>query len=184
MKQKIKNTLFLIFVSLMVVYIGINAFVPEKSIRIFGFRPFLVLTTSMEPDINKGDMIIVTKPKEDKLNVGTAITFYAFIPELNTYSYVTHYIGKIETNSDGQTIYKTHGATSIPGVYDDWTDEFGNHHDIIYNDVVGIYLFKIPYVGSLVNMIKDPIFDVLLIANSIIIYYLYRLIKKTPIKQK
>ena len=63
----------------------------------------------MEPEIMVHDMILITNVDEVELQKGDIITFQAYIPELDDYSYVTHYLADIEDNGN-EVIYKTQGA--------------------------------------------------------------------------
>ena len=164
---------------LLILYIIITLFVPKLSMTIFGFRSFIVVSSSMEPDIHVNDMIFVRRPKEDNLEERDVITFLVYIPEVQEESYVTHYIGEITTDEFGTTIYKTQGATKAPGDYDDWTDSEGNPVDITFDDIEGEYLFRIPYIGYVVTMLQDPIFVALLLVNGTIIYFLVKTIKQS-----
>lgn len=177
MKTIIKKIIGYGFPLLLVAYILVTIITPAKTIDIFGFRTFVVISTSMEPDINKYDMIIIKKADEENLRARDIITFETYIPEVGGISYVTHYIGEITTDDNGITIYKTQGATKAPGDYDDWKDRSGNHINITFDNIQGKYVFRIPYIGFVVEMLHDPIFDVLLIANGTIIYLLIRVIK-------
>lgn len=168
-----------VLLGLLIFYIGITLIAPDKTIKILGFRTFIVVSSSMEPDIHVNDMIFIKRPKEDALDVRDAITFLVYIPELNDKSYVTHYIGEITEDENGTTIYKTQGATKLPGDYDDWTDSEGNPIDIMFDDIEGQYMFKIPYIGYIITMLRDPIFVGLLAVNGVIIYFIIKLFKST-----
>lgn len=165
------------FSAILILYVLIMIFIPERSMDVFGFRTFVVVSTSMEPDINKYDMIVIKKANEDTLEVRDAITFFVYIPEVSQKSYVTHYIGAIETDGSGEIIYKTQGASKAPGDYDDWTDGSGNPVDISMDDIEGEYVFRIPWIGYLMIVFRDPIFVILLVLNGTIIYGVYRYIR-------
>lgn len=175
--KHIKNVALYIIYSLLIVYIVIALFFPSKTTDIFGVRMLVVVSTSMEPEIDIYDMIIIRKVKQDELEEGDIITFEAYIPEINETSYVTHYLKEIRTNTLGQTIYETQGLKPVSDTYDEWTDSNGNPVDITYNDIEGLYLFKIPYIGRFVYWLRDPIFIVLLIVNGMIFYFLFKQIK-------
>lgn len=177
MKKMIVNVLSYLLIFLLLAYLVVTFFIPEQSMKIFGFRTFVVVSTSMEPDINKNDMIVITNTSEEKLQERDAITFSVYIPEVQGYSYVTHYIGEITDDGSGTTIYKTQGATKAEGDYDEWTDENGDPIDITIDDIEGEYLFRIPYIGFLINGLTDPIFVGLLVANGVIIYFIIKLLK-------
>lgn len=176
MKNKIKTISTYLVLVLLIIYISVSIFIPSKSIDLFGFRTFIIVSSSMEPDISVHDMIVVTKASEDELEVGDVITFKAYIIELQDYSYVTHYIGDIQ-DDNGQTIYKTQGAGKEEDDFDNWKDHTGQDVNITYSDIEGQYQFTLPLLGQLVYRLQDPIFVGLLIVNGLVIYYAFKTIK-------
>ncbi len=180
--KKIKNILFAALVIFLGSYILTKIFIPEKTIDIIGFNSYVIISSSMEPDIMVNDMIIIRKVKEEDLAVRDAITFNVYLPELGEVAKVTHYIGDIE--DDGTTlVYKTQGAAKAIGDYDEWEDEFNNPKEITYSDIEGRVVFVIPYAGYVVNILTDPLGLLLIGLNITIIYLLVKTIKK-PIEKK
>ena len=178
-----KNGLFLIFAIILITYILLELFAPSKTTDILRYNSYVVVTTSMEPDIMVNDMIIIHKVKEEDLKVRDAITFNVYIPELGYESEVTHYIGEIQT-VDGNLIFKTQGATKDAGDYDIWKNESNEVIEITYEDIEGRVILTIPYLGHAVNIVKDPILVGSVIINIIIIYALVKLIRKPKQEEK
>ena len=176
--KKMFNIFFYIITSIMVLYILVDVFMPKQTMSIFRLKSYIVVTDSMEPDINVGDLIIVRKASQASLKAGDAITFYVYLPELRKKDYVTHYIADIQTNDQGRIIYKTQGAEKEPDDFDRWTDQDRNPIDITYQDIVGKVWIVIPYIGIIVNVLRDPIMLSLIIVNIIIIYFLVKTLKK------
>ena len=173
----IKNGLFFLLAIVLTTYILLEVFAPDKTIDVLRYKSYVVVTTSMEPDIMVNDMIIVHKVKEEDLRVRDAITFDVYIPELGYNSKVTHYIGDIE-EIDGETIiYKTQGATKDPGDYDVWKNADNEVVEISYDDIDGRVVLVIPYLGYAVSILRNPIGLLLLIANIGIVYLLVKVIK-------
>jgi len=179
MKKNLKPLIGYTIIGILILYIAITLIAPSKTINIFGFRTFIVVSPSMEPDINVYDMIFIKQPNEEKLEPRDIITFLVYIPEVGEKSYVTHYIGEVTEDTFGNTIYKTQGATKLPGDYDSWTDENGDPVEITFDDIEGTYMFRIPYLGFLINMLRDPIFVGLLVVNGTIIYFIVKLVKSS-----
>ncbi len=185
-KHKIINITFYIFVFLMLFYIIVNSFFPEQSINLMGFKSYVVVSDSMEPDIMINDLVIVTKVKEENLKVGDAISFYTYLPtnqrdEFNQIIYlksvVTHYLAAIEITDEG-IIYKTHRAGVPVDSYDDWNDIHGDPTDITYNDIIGGVRFVIPNVGVVLRVFTNPIMVLLVVANIGIIVAVIKVTKK------
>lgn len=85
---------------------------PDKTI--FGYRIYIVLSNSMEPEIPEGSMVLVRQTDPASLQVGDDITFHT---EDDTHQVVTHRIVQILQDYDGtgQPGFVTQGvARSTP----------------------------------------------------------------------
>ena len=177
MKKALKITrqvLFYVVVLFSISYVAVEAISPSKTMEIFGFKSFIVVTQSMEPDINRGDWIMVIRSKPERLEIGEAITFYTYLRAIDSYDYVTHYLVDIELNQDNETIYITQGVNQP---IDRWTDEDGEPKDILYEDITGRVFFVVPFLGNIIFALRNPMMLGLLILNGIIIYVLVKLLK-------
>ena len=176
-RKYLRNGIFFLFVFVLIAYISLEVLAPNKTIDIFRFKSYVVVSSSMEPDIMVNDLIIIRKVKEEDLNVRDAITFDAFIPELGYESKVTHYIGEIQSIG-GNTIYKTQGATNSSGDFDTWENENGDTVEITFDDIEGRVILVVPYFGHVINILRDPISILLISANILIVYLIIKTIKK------
>lgn len=174
MKTETKKTLktvgtiaFFIFSGLLVLYILLELFIPDMTIKVFQFKPYVVLTESMEPVIDVDDMVIVLNPNLDKLEVGDIITFKADIDYNGTKETVTHYIHTITENNDGDRIFRTnrYGSTTP----DTWI--------LRDSDIIGVYGFRIRQLGVVVNFIKSPFGIAAVSVNLIVIGAIVYLVK-------
>ena len=77
--------------------------VPE----IGGIFPLIVLTDSMYPEIQSGDLIVCHTVDAEEVEVGDVIAFYD--PEGDGSSIVTHRVVEITTDKDGTPAWKTKG---------------------------------------------------------------------------
>lgn len=185
-KSRIANIIFYVIVSILAFYIVINSFFPEQSIRFLGFKSYVVVSDSMEPDIMINDMVVVTKVKQDDLKVGDVISFYTYLPtnQFDTYgnriylkSVVTHYLAAI-IDDNGTITYKTHRAGVASDAYDDWNDANGNPTDITYSDIIGVVRFVVPDVGVVLRVFSNPIMVILIVANIAIIVTVVKVVRK------
>ncbi|MBQ6130504.1 signal peptidase I [Candidatus Saccharibacteria bacterium] len=113
------------------------------SLRILGFELFTVMSGSMAPTFQVGDLVY-TKPKEE-YNVGETITFLA-----DAKTVVTHRVIEVidETDETGRTLrfYRTQG---------DANDEADGN--LVYSgNVIGEARLRIPYLGFLAQFIQQP----------------------------
>ncbi|MDT8336231.1 MAG: S26 family signal peptidase [Candidatus Izemoplasmatales bacterium] len=157
-----------------------NVIAPEKTVEVYGFKTFVIISPSMEPTINVNDAVMVRKIDQDKLNVGDIITFEVYLSDLGASSFVALYLGAKE-EVDGELIFKTHAEGTLE--FDEWKDKFDNPVKITKDFIIGKVAFKIPKAGYLINFLSDPIILLLLGLNiGIIVYIVYYI--KTSKKNK
>lgn len=109
-------------------------------------KPMTVLTGSMSPSINPGDIIIDKKIDAKAIKEGDIITFRASSNVL-----ITHRIVEV-ISKDGEISFKTKGDAN-------------NSEDeklVDEEQVVGGYIFKIPYAGY-ISKLTGNIFGFILI---------------------
>jgi len=176
--SNIKTVLFYILSGLLVLYILFELFLPNMTVKVFQFKPYNVITESMTPILNVDDMIVVRSPNVDDLKVGDIITFKADINYDQEKEIVTHYVHSID-ELNGKRIFKTarhNEATNEPSIFPDtW---------VLYDDdVLGVYWFKIPKLGMLVNFFRSP-FGIATVAVNLIIIGIIVYLIKTDKKEK
>jgi len=171
----IKTIAFFVVGGLLLSYILISAFLPTQAINIFRFRPYVVLTESMEPVINAGDIVVVTKADLDELKVDDIITFMADINGDGVKEPVTHYIADVYFNAQDVRIFRT--KPIYENVVDNWF--------LQDQDILGQYWFRIPVLGLIVQFAQSP-FGIAAISVNIIvigsIIYLVKTGKKVKIE--
>jgi signal peptidase len=104
-----------------------------------GYNLYLVRSESMVPTINMGDLIVTGPPAgpiSGDVEQGKIIT-YGYSNDL-----VTHRVYSL----NGDTLVTKGDAVEDP---DPWT--------VAMTDVVGVYMFKIPYVGFALNFIHTKL---------------------------
>jgi len=112
----------------------------EQVPSVFGFKPFIVLSGSMESDIHKGDLIITKETDPTKLKVNDIIAFRDAEKTVTT-----HRIIEIVTN-DGKDYFITKGDNNS-------TQDLNL---VALEDVEGIYVTRIPGIGSMMNSLSKP----------------------------
>ena len=70
----VRTVLFFLVSGLLVLYILFELFIPDMTIKVFQFKPFVVITNSMEPKIDVDDLIFVVNVDPDNLKEGDIIT--------------------------------------------------------------------------------------------------------------
>lgn len=114
---------------------------PDKIPSILGYKPFIVLSGSMETEIYKGDLAIIKTVNKEKLKENDIIAFRD-----NTNHVVTHRIVEI-INKDGSKEFITKGDNNNK-----------NDSDTVkLENIEGKYMFKISKLGNLFLILQKPI---------------------------
>lgn len=145
--QKISNWLFILAVAILVPILLVNLSImfqantdKDKIPSVFGYKPFIVLSGSMETDIRVGDLIITREVDPTTLKIGDIIAFRD--PE-NTVT--THrIIEMVDCYSD--TCFITKGDNNSSQ----------DQQLVELDDVEGIYIARIPGVGNMLKSLSEP----------------------------
>lgn len=161
-KEKSKIITNIIFYSLIIfILVGSTVFSlsQNKNKSIFGYRFYNVLTSSMEPAINRGDLVLTKITDSKSIAVGDIITFY---PSVNPDAYLTHrVIEKTENYNDSGLIgFKTKGDNN----------ESADNMVISEKKVVGVVEIVIPYLGFIISYIRQNIVIIIAIILLIVIW--------------
>ena len=123
-----------------------------KDATVFGFKPYVVTSDSMQDTFRVGDIVISRQTDVSKLQVGDVITFKSIDPA--AYGIViTHKISGI-TTYNGEPAFETYGTTT------------GNpdEYPVPFDRVLGKYLFRIPKGGYFAQFMRTPQGYLLLVA--------------------
>lgn len=160
-----------VVVTVLLIYIVIQIISPELTVKVFGFKPYVVITESMEPEINVRDMVIVRQFDLDEAEVGDIITFKADIDYNGSKEVVTHYIYAINTNAETTTIQTTrYWEDQSLATPDTWL--------LRADDVLGTYWFDIPKIGYVTDFLKSPFGIAAMLVNATVIGGVIYLVKK------
>ncbi len=148
--------IILTFIIIFLLFFIIRATVFKKY-DIFGYRFYIIMSGSMEPDIKTGDMIITKE--SDNYKIGDVIAF-------KDANFVTaHRIVEISTE-DGEKVFKTKGDNN------NTTDR----NLVKSQQIKGKIVNKIPKVGKAVLYLKTHWIILVLLIGIIIIIYLVRIL--------
>lgn len=160
--QKIKKAisiiaiLILLPILLMSIVILVDSYThPDEVPSFFGWKPFIVLSGSMETQISAGDIVVVKEIDTNELKKGDIIAFK------DGNIVITHRIDEV-TEIDGKTQYITKGDNN-------------NTQDIGYvlpEQVEGVFKFKIARLGNIAMFIQTPLGMIVCLSISIIIIIL------------
>lgn len=126
----------------------------DKVPSVFGYKPFMVLSGSMESDIHKGDLILTKETDPTKLKINDIIAFRDAEKTITT-----HRIIDIVEN-DGQTYFITKGDNNT-------TQDLNL---VSLEDVEGIYVGRIPGIGSMMDSLSKPTTIMILVVGITAIF--------------
>lgn len=126
-----------------------------------GFTPLTVQSDSMAPTFDENDLIFIQQCDPSSLQVGDIVTFHAIID--NQYALNTHRIIAIN-EVNGLNSYTTKGDNN----------ELADQHVIADGDIVGKYVFKIPYLGKVIDFLLSTWGFLIVIVVPMLLFFIYQ----------
>ena len=114
---------------------------PDKVPNVGGIFPMIVLTDSMFPEIESGDLIICQTEEPENIKVGDVISF--FDPAGNGTSVVTHKVIEV-LNENGKISWRTRGIAN----------NADDSLPVPADKLVGVYRSRIPGLGNVVMFMQ------------------------------
>ena len=128
-------------------------------VRLFGLKPYTVISGSMEPEYPVGSLIYVKKAKPAELKVNDPITYV-----MDSGTVVTHRIIEILPDEDDPTVirYRTKGDAN----------EDADGTPVHMNNVLGKPVFKIPLIGYVAYFVQNPPGSIIAVSALVLIILL------------
>lgn len=159
--QKVSNWILMIVCMVLVPVLIMNISImiqantnKDEVPSVFGYKPFIVLSGSMETEIKKGDLIIVEVTDPATLKVDDVIAFRDAQETVTT-----HRIIEI-VEKDGETYFITKGDNN----------DSQDQNLVEFDDVEGIYVTRIPGVGNMLNSLAQPTTIVIVVLGVTVIF--------------
>jgi signal peptidase len=118
--KTIFNIVVTIFVVMFLLVVCLQRF-SNNQITFLGYRMFSVASSSMAPDYQIGDVLIVKITEPEDIKVGDSVTYYGKVGSFAN-KVITHQVIKIEKNVDGKRVFHTKGISNLvedPLVYEE-----------------------------------------------------------------
>lgn len=125
---------------------------PNKTPDFFGYKTYVIVSGSMEPNLKIGDIVVVKKVNENELNVGDIISFR------QGQNVVTHRISQIKYEY-GERIYITKGDNNN-------TEDNGS---IDYSYIEGKVINNIRKAGKVVIFFQGKLSIIIIV----LFFYIY-----------
>ncbi len=122
--------------------------------HVLGYRTLTMLTGSMAPAIDPGDVVVSTPIDVTDVEVGMVITYH--IP-IDDHRVVTHRVIDVQHSPDGQVTVHTQGdANNTP---DPWTA-------VLRGDTAYQMQAVVPELGHLITALRDPLLNKALVYGA------------------
>ena len=134
---------------------------PDKVPDFLGYKPFIVLSGSMEPSIMTGDMVFVKETDPDSLKVGDVIAYKSGS------AVVTHRIVEVKSEN-GETRYVTQGDAN----------NAADQSLVKPADVEGIYQRRVAGAGNLAMFMQTTTGMSLFVVCPLVLFVLWDVIRR------
>ena len=134
---------------------------PDKVPDFLGYKPFIVLSGSMEPSIMTGDMVFVKETDPDSLKVGDVIAYKSGS------AVVTHRIVEVKSENC-ETRYVTQGDAN----------NAADQSLVKPADVEGIYQRRVAGAGNLAMFMQTTTGMILFVVCPLVLFVLWDVIRR------
>ena len=134
---------------------------PDKVPDFLGYKPFIVLSGSMEPSIMTGDMVFVKETDPDSLKVGDVIAYKSGS------AVVTHRIVEVKSEN-GEPRYVTQGDAN----------NAADQSLVKPADVEGIYQRRVAGAGNLAMFMQTTTGMILFVVCPLVLFVLWDVIRR------
>jgi signal peptidase len=134
---------------------------PDKVPSFLGYKPFIVLSGSMEPAIMPGDLILTRNVDAEDIKVGDVITF-----RMDKTTAVSHRVTDI-SNEEGLTFH-TKGDANVGA----------DNEAVLPANLEGKYILRIPKVGNLALFLQTPIGLLVFVVIPLCLFILYDIVSR------
>ena len=164
----ILNIIIILFVLLFLLVVCLQRFSDNK-LSFFNYRMFTVISGSMEPKYEIGDVLIAKDVDPSTIKTGDAVSYLGRSGSF-TNRVITHEVVDIEQDADGKYIFHTKGIDNPaedPIVYEEQL-----YGVIVYKSIILSFIYKI--VATPIGLLLFVVLPILYIIGSEIISALLR----------
>lgn len=169
-------TIFLVIVLVIMALISVMLIVSSANdgvADVLGYSPIVIYDTkSMEPTFTADDLVIIKKQDTSNLKEDQIISFWGVVD--GSRNIITHRIVEVVELSDGTCVYQTKGDNPNNMVDQDPNNVY-RQPDIYPEDIIGVYVMKIPFVGKVLNFVKSPTGVLVCLVIPIALVFLWQL---------
>lgn len=176
MRRKILDiieTIILIITCVACVFVLLQKFVFKEN-GVFGYRAYVIVTSSMEPTLKVGDVILVKKVDPNKIKIGDIITYNGMESDFAGKT-ITHQVKNIiDEKEDGKDrkIFYTKGTTNDmvdPAVYEE--------------QICGKVIYKLKILSLISRIIRSKFGYIFVVFIPLVIIFVKEMVTiKTKLK--
>jgi signal peptidase len=159
----ILNTLLIVALACFVLAVCLQRFTDNK-IALMDYRLFTVVTGSMEPKYNVGDVLISKVVEPETIKIGDTVSYLGAEGNFNG-KIVTHEVINIEKNEIGELLFHTKGIANL--VQDPVVNESQLYGKIVYKATLLSFVYKT--ISSKLGMLLCVILPLMVIIATEII---------------
>lgn len=152
------SVIFLVLLASLALLLGISGIDRENPKSIFGFRAFIVLTGSMNPEFDAGSMIIIREIPADMYKERDIITYR---PLTSDDTFLTHRIVRIISDDYGTTFITRGDANNID-----------DPNPVPSAEVLGKVIFSRNGLGQFIVNLRTPIGLVIMVVSILVILFI------------
>lgn len=179
---KILKTIFNVVVGIalaaFIIVVCLQRFSDNK-ISFFNYRIFTVVSESMKPKYDIGDVLIAKEVKPSEIKVGDTISYQGMVGDLAN-KVITHQVVKIEIDENGKYLFHAKGLANI--VEDPVLTEDQLYGVVSYRSAILSLVYRI--VGTSIGFYLFIIVPILYIIGSEVIATMLEKEEKRRNKQK
>lgn len=141
---KAVKVIFFLFIIIFMMTVYLQRF-SDNEFSLFSYRIFNVVTESMEPKYNIGDVLLSKEVDPSSIKVGDAISYRGRTGDVYG-KIVTHQVISIEQNTRGEYLFRARGLQNIiedPTIYED--------------QLIGVVKYKIKTLSLLYTIISTQV---------------------------
>lgn len=160
---KVLNIILITMFVLFILMVCLQRFSGNK-VSFFNYRMFTVISGSMKPTYDIGDVLISKEVEPSKIKVGDVISYLGAQGSFKD-KVITHEVIDIEKDSEGKLVFHAKGTANLiedPYVYEDQL-----YGVVIYRSVILSFIYKI--VGTTYGVLIFVIIPIFYIIGSEIV---------------
>ena len=164
--KKVVDIVLTIFVLLFVLVVCLQRF-SNNEISLFSYRMFTVVSGSMKPEYDIGDVLISKEVDANKIKKSDEVSYLGKSGTFNG-KVVTHRVEKVERDVDGKLVFHTKGLANLvedPVVYEDQI-----YGVVVHEAKILSFIYKC--VSTPKGMFTFIVIPVLYIVGSEMIYFM------------